>query len=50
MYLMIDAFSDFSFAKKSAFLFIFLLTIFGSMLKYQYVSQRANINRQQAKI
>ena len=32
--------------KKSAFLVIFLLTIFDNMLKYLYVSQQANINRQ----
>jgi len=36
--------------KKSAFLVIFLLTIFENTLKYQYVSQQANINRQQAKM
>ena len=36
--------------KKSAFLAIFLLTIFDSMLKYQYVCQQANINRQQAAV
>jgi len=35
-------------AKKSAFLFVFLLTLFESMLKYTYVCQQANINRQQA--
>jgi len=37
-------------AKKSAFLFIFLLTLFENTLKYHYVSQQANINRQQAKM
>jgi len=44
-------------AKKSAFLAIFLLTMFETMLKYTYVCQQANItcpepvegNRQQAK-
>jgi len=36
--------------KKSAFLFIFLLTIFENTLKYTYISQQANINRQQAKM
>jgi len=35
-------------AKKSAFLVIFLLTLFVDTLKYTYVSQQANINRQQA--
>jgi len=35
-------------AKKSAFLVIFLLTLFVNTLKYTYVSQQANINRQQA--
>ena len=35
-------------AKKVPFLAIFLLTIFETMLKYAYVSQQANINRQQA--
>jgi len=34
--------------KKSAFLFVFLLTLFVNTLKYQHVSQQANINRQQA--
>ncbi len=29
--------------KKSAFLFVFLLTLFEYMLKYAYVSQQANI-------
>jgi len=33
-------------AKKSAFLVIFLLTIFDNMLKYAYVSYQANIIRQ----
>ncbi len=33
-------------AKKSAFLVIFLLTLFENTLKYPYVSQQANINRQ----
>ncbi len=37
-------------AKKSAFLVIFLLTMFEYTLKYPYVSQQANINRQQAKM
>ena len=37
-------------AKKVPFLAIFLLTIFETMLKYAYVSQQANINRQQAKM
>jgi len=32
-------------AKKSAFLAIFLLTMFGYTLKYPYVSQQANANR-----
>jgi len=32
--------------KKSAFFVIFLLTIFDNMLKYLYVSQQTNINRQ----
>jgi len=45
-----DKISAFSVAKKSAFLFIFLLTLFVNMLKYAYVSQQANINRQQATI
>jgi len=45
-----DKISAFSVAKKSAFLFIFLLTLFVKMLKYAYVSQQANINRQQAKM
>jgi hypothetical protein len=31
---------------KKSFLAIFLLTIFDNMLKYPYVSQQANINRQ----
>jgi len=35
------------FTKKSSFLAIFLLTMFGTMLKYLYVYQQANINRQQ---
>ena len=35
--------------KKSAFLVIFSLTLFENTLKYPYVSQKANINRQQAK-
>ncbi len=35
-------------AKKSAFLVIFLLTLYENTLKYAYVSQQANINRQQA--
>jgi len=34
--------------KKSAFLVIFLLTLFGTMLKYSYVCRQANINRWQA--
>jgi len=34
--------------KKSAFLAIFLLTLFVYTLKYTYVCQQANINRQQA--
>jgi len=34
--------------KKSAFLVIFLLTLFEAMLKYTYVCQQVNINRQQA--
>ena len=38
--------SAFSVAKKSAFLFIFLLTLFENTLKYPYVSQQANVNRQ----
>jgi len=42
--------SAFSVAKKSAFLVIFLLTLFENTLKYQYISQQANINRQQAKM
>jgi hypothetical protein len=37
-------------AKKSAFLFVFLLTLFENTLKYTHVSQQANINRQQAKM
>jgi len=36
-------------AKKSAFLAVFLLTLFENMLKYPHVCQQANINRQQAK-
>jgi len=32
--------------KKSPFLVIFLLTIFDNMLKWSYVCQQANINRQ----
>jgi len=43
-----DKISAFSVAKKSAFLAIFLLTIFENRLKYTYISQQANINRQQA--
>jgi hypothetical protein len=43
-----DKISAFSVAKKSAFLVIFLLTLFGNTLKYPYVCQQANINRQQA--
>ncbi len=34
--------------KKGAFLAIFLLTLFETMLKYPYVCQKANINPQQA--
>jgi len=34
--------------KKICFLSFFLLTMFESMLKYTYVSQQADINRQQA--
>jgi hypothetical protein len=30
--------------------YIFLLTLFETMLKYSYVCQQANINRQQAKM
>ena len=37
-------------AKKSCFLSVFLLTMFEAMLKYPYVYQKANINRQQAKM
>jgi len=33
---------------KSAFLVIFLLTLFENTLKYAYVSHQATINRQQA--
>jgi len=33
-------------AKKSAFLFIFLLTLFDNTLKCPYICQQANINRQ----
>jgi hypothetical protein len=36
--------------KKSAFLFVFLLTLFVNALKYQHVSQQANTKRQQAKM
>jgi len=36
--------------KKFAFLAIFLLTLFETVLKYLHVSQQANINRQQAKM
>jgi hypothetical protein len=36
--------------KKVLFYSFFLLTLFGYMLKYTYVSQQANINRQQAKM
>jgi hypothetical protein len=36
--------------KKSAFWVIFLLTLFVNTLKYPYVSQQDNINRQQAKM
>jgi len=36
--------------KKSAFLFIFLLTLFVNILKYPYVCQQANTNRQQAPV
>ncbi len=32
--------------KKNSFLAIFLLTMFETMLKYPYVCQKANINRQ----
>ena len=32
--------------KKNAFLAVFLLTLFEYMLKYQYVCQQTNINRQ----
>jgi len=39
-----------SVTKKNAFLVIYLLTLFVYMLKYTYVSQQANINRQQAKM
>ena len=35
--------------KKSAFLVIFLLTLFENTLKYPHVSQQANIGRPQAK-
>ena len=35
--------------KKSAFLVVFLLTLFEDMLKYPHVCQQANINRRQAK-
>jgi len=34
-------------AKKSAFLAVFLLTLFENTLKYTYVSQQANVDRQQ---
>jgi len=34
--------------KKVAFCPFFLLTMFETMLKYTYVCQQANINRQQA--
>jgi len=40
--------SAFSAVKKSDFLVIFLLTLFNITLKYTYISQQANINRQQA--
>jgi hypothetical protein len=36
--------------KKKLFLAIFLLTLFVITLKYPYVSQQANANRQQAKM
>jgi len=36
--------------KKNLFLAIFLLTLFVIKLKYPYVCQQANINRQQAKM
>jgi len=36
--------------QKKCFFGHFFLTIFYNMLKYQYVSQKANINRQQAKM
>jgi len=39
-----------SVAKKSSFLAIFLLTLFVFTLKYPYVCQMANINRQKAKM
>jgi len=35
-----------SMAKKSAFLFVFLLTLFENILKYSHVCQKANISRQ----
>jgi len=38
--------SAFSVAKKSAFYSFFLLTMFDNILKYTYISQQANINRQ----
>jgi hypothetical protein len=36
--------------QKKFFFVIFLLTIFENTLKYPYVSQQANINRQQAEM